>query len=464
MALDRAEAFGKKFSISDDIKIRFPNPNEEFLINQKADLDLGLAEVLYCYSLKKKIEKQETYYLSTIKKSHSLVNGLPDCKKGWMNGYVVLSGRWEFGAWEEHQLWATPRVLGNPVKRGRLVHTLSSERSKVVAQAFKLKGRSMEELLTPENVDSVISNRPASFVGTIDMLVPSPRCLRKFPDYPLPSPSASDAEAGEMDEFSLPRVVQHHNKIGDGPSWSSKRPATAIPVAIPVKKANPSQTPCKANIIDLSPDDPGVNSPDNFDTFETEPPVQETPAPQSHVRTAPSDTQSPVRMSSVPNASQLLLTIFGTSASDVSSNLLGQGFSSMCKALDFIFKELSQRLHARNSEYSVLLDEFKLTKQLLREERHQKLDAQARADKLALEVASARRAREKALSDLEMVESELAAERAHAAEANTQFAKEKRKAMFELRDRLTVELEKQVKEAQELGFRDGYAACKAARK
>lgn len=222
------------------------------------------------------------------------------------------------------------------VKRGRLVHTLSSERSKVVAQAFKLKDRSMEELLTPENVDSVISNPPASFVGTIDMLVPSPRCLRKLPDYHLRSPSASDAEADEMDEFSLPRVVQHHNKIGDGPSWSSKRPATAIPVAIPVKKANPSQTPCEANIIDLSPDDSGINSPDNFDTFETEPPVQETPASQSHVLTAPSDTQSPVRMSSVPNASQLLLTIFGTSASDVSSNLLGQGFSSMCKAVFYI--------------------------------------------------------------------------------------------------------------------------------
>ena len=115
-------------------------------------------------------------------------------------------------------------------------------------------------------------------------------------------------------------------------------------------------------------------------------------------------------------------------------------------------------MQARNSEYIVLLDKFKLTKQLLREERHQKLDAQARADKLALEVASTQKAREKALSDLEMVESELAAE------ANTQFAKEKRKAMLELRDRLTGELEKQVKEAQELGFRDGYAACKAARK
>lgn len=168
MALDREEAFRKKFSISEDIKIRFPNPNEEFrcqhgmeeiflhishfeaglrvpfpplirrflnffglhpsqihpnvcrvlmgclVINQKAGLDLGLAEVLYCYSLKKKIEKRETYYLPTIKKPHPFVTDLPDSEKGWNNGYVVLSGRWEFGAWEEHQLWATPRVLGNP--------------------------------------------------------------------------------------------------------------------------------------------------------------------------------------------------------------------------------------------------------------------------------------------------------------------------------------------------------------
>ena len=71
-------------------------------LNRRLGVDLGLEDILFCYSLVR-VMPQQSFYLKARDPTMYLVTHLPDSDKGYKDDLLIYTGAWERGEGPEYE-------------------------------------------------------------------------------------------------------------------------------------------------------------------------------------------------------------------------------------------------------------------------------------------------------------------------------------------------------------------------